>query len=30
MFDFKNWKELAMNSKAWNCLVEKANTHRGL
>ena len=23
----KNWKELALNRKAWNDLVEKAKTH---
>jgi hypothetical protein len=26
----KNWKELALNRKTWDDLVEKAKTHRGL
>ena len=25
-----NWKELVLNKKAWNGLVEKAKTHEGL
>jgi hypothetical protein len=26
----KNWKELTINRKEWNNLVEKAKTHLGL
>jgi hypothetical protein len=25
-----NWKELALNRKAWNDLVEKAKTHKAV
>jgi hypothetical protein len=30
MIHMKNWKELALNKKAWNNLVEKAKTHKVL
>jgi hypothetical protein len=26
----RNWKELAIDRKAWNDLFEKAKTHKGL
>jgi hypothetical protein len=26
----RNWKELAMDRKAWSDLFEKAKTHKGL
>jgi hypothetical protein len=30
MMNVKNWKAPALNSKAWNDLVEKAKMHKGL
>jgi len=30
MINMKNWKELALNRKAWNSLVEKVKTHKVL
>jgi hypothetical protein len=30
VMNVNNWKELALNRKAWNDLVETAKTHKGL
>jgi hypothetical protein len=30
LMNVKNWKELALNRKAWNDLFEKAKTHKWL
>jgi len=30
MVNKKNWKELALNRKAWNNLIEKAKPHKVL
>jgi hypothetical protein len=30
VMNVKNWEELALQRKAWNDLVEKAKTHKGL
>jgi hypothetical protein len=30
VLNVNKWEKLAPNTKAWNCLFEKAKTHEGL